>query len=89
MEVLKGWLGIAKPGGADDFVIRVVKTALAAFGVFLVKRGLENIDETALRAAIDAAWIAGGSVVINALALLAPGDPGQKTGDTVEVDRDA
>jgi hypothetical protein len=88
-EILKGWLGVAKPGGLDDFAIRVLKTALAAFGVYLTKRGLDNIDEHVLRDAIDAAWMAGGAVVLNALALLLPGKAGQKTGGVAEVDRDA
>jgi len=89
MDLLKNWLGIAKPGGLDDFVIRVVKTFVSAFAVFLIKRGLDNIDETAVRAAIDAGWMAGGAIVLNALALLAPGEAGQKTGEPEEVDQDA
>lgn len=86
MNQVKAWLGIAKPGGIDDFVIRVVKTAIAAFAVFIVKRGIDNIDVHVLRDAIDAAWMAGGSIVLNALALLAPGEPGQKTGEPEVVD---
>jgi hypothetical protein len=86
MNQLKKWLGIAKPGGLDDFVIRVTKTALAAFGVYLTKRGLDNIDAHVVRDAIDAGWMAGGAIVLNALALLAPGPAGQKTGEVSDVD---
>ena len=89
MENFTNWFGIAKPGGLDDLVIRALKTFVSAFAVFLIKRGLDNIDATALRSAIDAGWMAGGAIVLNALALLAPGDQGQKTGTTAEVDADA
>jgi hypothetical protein len=88
-EKLKELLGIAKPGGLDDLAIRALKSALAAFAAFVIKEGLGNLDHTAAAAAIDAGWVAGATVVLNAMLLLAPGDPGQKTGDDEAVDADA
>jgi hypothetical protein len=74
IEKVKHALGIARPGGIDDIVVRAVKTALAAFAAFVVKEGVGNIDATAAQAAIDAAWVAGATVVLNAMLLLAPKD---------------
>ena len=57
IDRLKDWLGIAKPGGIDDIVVRAVKTAVYVFlaqpFVALIQRG--EFDLNAGRAAIYAA----------------------------------
>lgn len=89
MEKLKELLGIAKPGGLDDVAVRAVKTALAAFAAYCLKEGIGDGGVEVAKAAADAAWVAGASVVLNAMALLAPGPAGNKTGEAEEVDAEA
>lgn len=72
MDKFKAWLGIARPGGIDDIVVRAIKTGLVAFAITVMRRGLDHMDTTAWLAAVNAAWFAAGSVVLNALALLIP-----------------
>lgn len=73
-QKVKDLLGIAKPGGIDDIVVRAVKTAVAVFlsqpFVALILQG--SFDPNAARAAVYAAVAAGATVILNAaLAVLA------------------
>lgn len=76
---LKEFLGIAKPGGIDDIVVRALKTGLAVFlaspVVAAIFRG--EFDLPGLRAAALAAGAAVASVLINALLKALPGEPSE------------
>ena len=65
---LKEFLGIAKPGGIDDIVVRAIKTGVAVFiaspVVAAIFRG--EFDVPGLRAAALAAGAAAVSVILNA-----------------------
>ena len=65
---VKDLLGIAKPGGIDDVVVRAVKTAVAVFlsqpFVALLVDG--SFDPNAGTAALAAAVAAGATVLLNA-----------------------
>jgi len=66
-EKLKRWLGIARPGGLDDFAVRTAKTAVAVFlaqpFVPLLQGG--TFDPNLARAAAMAAAAAVVGAVIN------------------------
>jgi hypothetical protein len=89
MEKVKELLGIAKPGGLDDIAVRAAKTAAAAFAAYCLRKGIDAGGVTVYKGAIEAAYVAGASVILNAMLLLGPGEPGQKTGGDEEVDADA
>jgi hypothetical protein len=75
LDKIKHLLGIAKPGGVDDVAVRAVKTAAAAFAAFVLQAGVANItDAEVAAAAVDAAWVAGATIVLNALLALAPSE---------------
>jgi hypothetical protein len=64
---IKKWIGIGVPGGWDDVAVRTVKVGVMAFSALLVKEGVANADWAALQAAADAAWVAGATLVLNAV----------------------
>lgn len=67
-ERLKDILGIAKPGGIDDIVIRAVKTGVAVFIASPVVRALlgGEVNLPGLKAAALAAGAGVVSVLLNA-----------------------
>lgn len=89
MDRVKELLGVAKPGGLDDFAIRVGKTAVAAFAAYCLQKGIGDGGVDVYKGALQAAYVAGATLALNAALLLAPGEPGQKTGGDEEADEDA
>jgi hypothetical protein len=72
MASLERWLRIGVPAGWDDVVVRTVKAAVVAFAALMIK---ERIDAAwdAPACLVDAAWVAGGTFLLNAvLALTSP-----------------
>jgi len=67
MESLKKWLRIGVPAGWDDVVVRTVKAAVVAFVALNLKEWLDSGEWDAPACAIDAAWVAGGTFVLNAV----------------------
>jgi hypothetical protein len=74
LDKVKHYLGIARPGGIDDIVVRAAKTGLAAFAVFVLQEGVSNMTAELGQDALEAAYVAGATVILNALALLAPAE---------------
>ena len=64
---LKQWLDIAVPRGWDDVFVRTVITAVVAFVALLLKEWMDTREWDAPGCAIDAAWVAGGTFVLNAV----------------------
>lgn len=74
IQKLKDLLGIAKPGGIDDIVVRAIKTGIAVFIASPVVRALlgGEVDLPGLKAAAFAAAAGVVTVLLNAaLAALA------------------
>lgn len=74
IQKLKDLLGIAKPGGIDDIVVRAIKTGIAVFIASPVVRALlgGEVDLPGLKAAALAAAAGVVTVLLNAaLAALA------------------
>lgn len=69
LKKLKDLLGIAKPGGIDDIVVRAVKTGVAVFIASPVVRAAVGgeFDLPGLRAAALAGGAAAVSVLMNAV----------------------
>ena len=72
MENLKRWLRVGVPAGWDDVAVRTVKAAIVAFAALMIKERLDASWD-APACAVDAAWVAGGTLVLNTtLALVSP-----------------
>ena len=69
MESFKKWFNIAAPSGWDDVVVRTVKVAVVAFVMFHLKEWFDAGTFDTPDIAIDSAWIAGGTFVLNAILL--------------------
>ena len=67
MESFKKWFDIAAPSGWDDVVVRTVKVAVVAFVILHLKEWIDAGAPDTLDIAIDAIWIAGGTLVLNAV----------------------
>jgi len=59
------WIGI--PSGWDDVVVRTLKVAVTALVVLVLKEYLETKEWDVPVCAVDAAWVAGGTLILNAL----------------------
>jgi hypothetical protein len=66
-KAFEKWLGIAAPGGWGDLLVRTVMTVLAAFLALVLKEYLDTREWDVAACAIDAAWVAGGTFVLNAI----------------------
>jgi hypothetical protein len=71
MNSINKWLSIAVPAGWADVMVRTVKVAVAAFLIFHLKEWIDAGKFDTPDIAIDSAWLAGGSFVLNAILLLA------------------
>jgi len=72
MESLERWLRIGVPAGWDDVAVRTVKAAVVAFAALMIKERMDSAWD-APACLVDAAWVAGGTFVLNAiLALVSP-----------------
>ncbi len=69
------WLSIGVPAGWPDVTVRTVKVAVVAFVIFHLKEWVEAGKTDTLDIAIDSAWVAGGTLVLNAILLLASPGP--------------
>ena len=67
MESLKKWFSIALPAGWDDVIVRTVKVAVVAFVILHLKEWIDAGAPDTLDIAIDAIWIAGGTLALNAI----------------------
>ena len=70
MESFEKWLRIAAPTGWDDLIVRTVKVAVVAFVALHLKEYIDAgfpLDTPDIT--IDSAWIAGGTLVLNAFLL--------------------
>jgi len=71
MERSRHWLGIDVPTGWDDVLVRSVKTAVVAFVVLQAKEWFDAGSFDTPATAVDAALIAGGVFLLNAIHKLA------------------
>ncbi len=72
MESLKRWLRVGVPAGWNDVAVRTVKAAVVAFAALMIKERMDAAWD-APACLVDAAWVAGGTFVLNAvLALVNP-----------------
>ena len=71
MDGFKQWLSLAIPAGWEDVIVRTVKVLLVAFAVMHLKEWLDAGMFDSLEILVDAAWIAGGILVFNAILLFA------------------
>lgn len=70
MESRNPWLGMTVPRGWDDVLFRAVVAGVGAFVALMLKEWLDGgLD--APGCAVDAAWVAGGVLVLNAILRLA------------------
>jgi len=67
METSKNWFSIAVPTGWDDVFVRAIKAAVVAFTVLQMKEWFDAGRFDTPGTAADAAMIAGGTVVLNAI----------------------
>ena len=67
METSKNWFSIAVPTGWDDVFVRAIKAAVVAFTVLQTKEWFDAGRFDTPGTAADAAMIAGGTVVLNAI----------------------
>jgi hypothetical protein len=70
MENSKGWFKLVLPAGWKDVLIRTVKVALVAFVMLHVKEFLDGGGFDTPDIAIDAAVVASGTLVLNAVLML-------------------
>jgi hypothetical protein len=61
------WFSIAAPTGWADVIVRTVEVAVVAFVIFHLKEWLSAGRFDTLDIAIDAALLAGGSFVLDAI----------------------
>ena len=73
----KSWLAITVPAGWDDVIIRTVKAFLIAFVIYHVKEYIDAGRFDTAELAIDALWLAGGALILEAI-LLIVGNPNPK-----------
>jgi hypothetical protein len=72
MEGITNWLRIGIPSGWGDVLVRTVKVAVIAFVALMLKERLDDSWD-APACAVDAGWVAGGTLVLNTvLAWLRP-----------------
>jgi len=69
MDSLRQWFSIAIPAGWEDVIIRTAKVAVVAFVVFHLKEWFDAGRFDTPDIAVDAALIAGGTFVLNAILL--------------------
>jgi len=70
METFEKWLRIVAPTGWVDIAVRTVKVAVVAFVTLHLKEYVDAgfpLDTPDI--IIDSAWIAGGTLVLNAILL--------------------
>jgi hypothetical protein len=73
MEALKNWLRIGLPSGWAEVTVRTLMAAVAAFAALMIKERMDAPEWDSPACAVDAAWVAGGTLVLNAiLALVSP-----------------
>lgn len=71
MESSKSWFSIAVPSGWADIFVRAIKAAVVAFTVLQMKEWFDAGRFDTPGTAADAAMIAGGTLVLNAILRLA------------------
>lgn len=71
MNSLNKWLSIAVPAGWADVIVRTVKVAAVAFVIFHLKEWIDAGKFDTPDIAIDSAWLACGTFVLNAILLMA------------------
>ena len=67
MESVRKWLNLALPAGWEDVLVRTVKVAVVAFVVMHAKEWFDAGRFDTPDIVIDSAWMAGGSLVLNAI----------------------
>jgi hypothetical protein len=82
MEGLARWLRLGVPSGWADVVVRTAKVAVIAFLALQFKEWLDTRELDIPGCAIDAAWVAGGTLALNAILLLANASPGRRRSAT-------
>jgi hypothetical protein len=71
MENSKSWFSIAVPTGWTDILVRAIKVAVVAFVVLQAKEWFDAGRFDTPGTAADAAMIAGGTILLNAILRLA------------------
>jgi hypothetical protein len=71
MENSKSWFSLALPSGWADILVRAIKGALVAFVVLQMKEWFDAGRFDTPGTAADAAMIAGGILVLNAILKIA------------------
>ena len=71
MEKSKNWFSLVIPTGWSDVIVRTVKVALVAFVMLHLKEMLDGGGFDTPDIAIDAAVVAAGTLVLNAILVLA------------------
>ena len=71
MENSKGLFSIAVPSGWADIFVRAIKAAVVAFTVLQMKEWFDAGQFDTVGTAADAAMIAGGTILLNAILRLA------------------
>jgi hypothetical protein len=70
MEKSKSWFSLVTPTGWSDVIVRTVKVALVAFVMLHVKEFLDGGGFDTPDIAVDAAVVAAGTLVLNAILTL-------------------
>jgi len=73
MDTSKSWSGLVFPVGWTDVIVRTVKVFLVAFVMLHLKEFLDSGSFDTPDIAIDAAMIAAGTLVLNAILALFKG----------------
>ncbi len=64
---LKRWLDVTFPDSWDGVFVRSVITGLVAFVALVLKEWMDTREWDVPACAVDATWIAGGALVLNAI----------------------
>lgn len=78
---VRSWLRLGIPAGWADILVRTAKVAVIAFVALQSKEFLDVRELDIPGCAIDAAWVAGGTLMLNAILLWArPSQRGRTAG---------
>lgn len=78
MQSLGGWLRLGVPAGWADVLVRTAKAAVVAFVALQLKEWLDAGALDTPACAIDSAFVAGGTLALNAILLWASPPRGRR-----------